>query len=241
MSGRSATVSFLHVKSACEACSVRRLCLPVGLGDHEIAVMDRVVRRRVGLKKGDFVYRIGDQFTALYAIQTGSVKTYGLTLDGREQITGFHLSGELLGIDAIEVDRHPCSAVVLEDTEICELPFKSLETLVEGVPTLQRVMARIMSREVLREENMLMLLGSTSAEQRIARFLLNLSERQIQRGGEPDVVRLSMTRQDIGNYLGMALETVSRQLAHLQESGIIRVANRRIHLVNPARLRQQVE
>lgn len=232
MSKPTATDNIFHVKSACEDCGVRRLCLPVSLDGEALTLMDRLVKRRTPLKKGDYIYHSGDKFSSLYAIQYGAVKSYGVTLDGKEQITGFHLTGEVLGLDAIDSGVHSCNSVALEKTEICELPFDALEHLQKEVPSLQHDLACIMSREIRRDQGMMMMIGSTSAEQRLARFLLNLRERLLKRGIDGDQLRLPMTRQDIGNYLGLAFETVSRQLAHLQEIGMLHIDNKNIRLLD---------
>ena len=195
-------------------------------------MMESLVKRRPRLVKGDYLYHAGDGFRSLYAIKHGSMKSYGSTLDGKEQITGFHLTGELLGLDAIDAGKYQVNAVALEDTEVCELPFNSLEDLQHELPTLQREFARIMSREIVHDQHMLMMLGSTGAEQRMARFLLNLHKRMQLRGGCGEELLLTMTRQDIGNYLGMAFETVSRQLARLQETGMLTIQNKTIHLLD---------
>jgi len=226
----------LKVRPACESCGVRALCLPVSLDGEALSLMDDLVKRRAPLKKGDYLFRTGDKFKSLYAIQYGSMKSYGLTVDGKEQVTGFHLIGEVLGMDAIDEDVHHCNAVALEKTEICELPFSALETLQNEVPSLQHDLNRIMSREIRRDHHMLLMLGSTTVEQRMARFLLNLYERLQKRGGVDNILDLSMTRQDIGNYLGVAFETVSRQLAHMQDEDILEIKNRKIHLLDLQRL-----
>ncbi|MGD8515250.1 MAG: fumarate/nitrate reduction transcriptional regulator Fnr [Granulosicoccaceae bacterium] len=236
MAGNSPTLKCVHVKPACEECGVRRLCLPVGLDGEELFMMDRLVRRRNKFNKGDYLFRAGDPFRSIYAIKYGSMKSYGVTRDGKEQVTGFHLTGELLGLDAIDTENHQCNAVALETTEVCELPFASLEELQHELPSLQHEFSRIMSREIVRDQHMLMMIGSTGAEQRIARFLLNLHERMRVRGNSSDELHLSMTRQDIGNYLGLAFETVSRQLAHLQELGLLRIENRTIRLLDSVKL-----
>lgn len=220
------------VRTACESCGVRRLCLPVSLDGDALSLMDDLVKRRAPLKKGDYLFRTGDKFKSLYAIQYGSMKSYGLTVDGKEQVTGFHLTGEVLGMDAIDEDVHHCNAVALETTEVCELPFSALETLQNDVPSLQRDFNKIMSREIRRDQHMLLMLGSTTVEQRMARFLINLYERLQKRGATDNTLNLSMTRQDIGNYLGVAFETVSRQLAHMQDEGILEIKNRSIHLLD---------
>lgn len=232
MSNSTFNDNVFHVKPACEDCAVRRLCLPVSLNGEALTLMDRLVKRRTPLKKGDYIYRSSDKFSSLYAIQYGAVKSYGVTLDGKEQITGFHLTGEVLGLDAIDSNVHNCNAVALEKTEICELPFDALEQLERELPSLQHDLSRIMSREIRRDQSMLMMIGSTSAEQRLARFLLNLRERLLKRGFDGDQLRLPMTRQDIGNYLGLAFETVSRQLAHLQEIGMLHIDNKNIRLLD---------
>ncbi|WP_126456971.1 fumarate/nitrate reduction transcriptional regulator Fnr [Sulfuriflexus mobilis] len=232
MSKPTNTDNVFHVRPACEDCGVRRLCLPVSLDGEALSLMDHLVKRRTPLKKGEYLYRSGDKFTSLYAIQHGAVKSYGITLDGKEQITGFHLTGEVLGLDAIDSSTHSCNAVALEKTEFCELPFDALEQLQRQLPSLQHDLACIMSREIRRDQSMLMMIGSTSAEQRLARFLLNLRERLLKRGFDGDQLRLPMTRQDIGNYLGLAFETVSRQLAHLQEIGMLHIDNKNIRLLD---------
>ncbi len=226
----------LKVRPACESCGVRALCLPVSLDGEALSLMDDLVKRRAPLKKGDYLFRTGDKFKSLFAIQYGSMKSYGLTIDGKEQVTGFHLTGEVLGMDAIDEDVHHCNAVALEKTEICELPFSALEHLQNEVPSLQHDLNCIMSREIRRDHHMLLMLGSTTVEQRMARFLLNLYERLQKRGAENNILNLSMTRQDIGNYLGVAFETVSRQLAHMQDEGILEIKNRNIHLLDVDRL-----
>ncbi len=194
--------------------------------------MDDLVRRHEPLRRGDTLYRAGDRFAGIFAIQHGAIKTYGLTLEGREQITGFHLAGELVGLDAIDTNTHPCNAIALEDTEVCLLPLEQLEALSQRIPGLLHNFSRLMSREILREEHVLMMLGGTSAEQRIARFLLNLQQRLSERGPMGDEIHLLMSRQDISNYLGLAIETVSRQFTHLQEKGILEINNRSVRVLD---------
>jgi len=220
------------VRTACESCGVRQLCLPMSLDGKALSLMDELVKRSSPLKKGDYLFRTGDKFKSLYAIQYGSMKSYGLTVDGKEQVTGFHLTGEVLGMDAIDEDEHHCNAVALEKTEVCELPFTALETLQHEFPSLQKDLNKIMSREIRRDQHMLLMLGSTTVEQRMARFILNLYQRLQQRGAIDNTLNLSMTRQDIGNYMGVAFETVSRQLAHMQDEGILEIKNRNIKILD---------
>ena len=236
MTGSSGSLKLIHVKPACEQCRVRELCLPTSLEGVDLNLMDKLVQRVKPLKKGEYLYRTGEEFKGLYAIQSGTLKTMGLTVEGKEQITGFHLMGELVGMDAVDINQHPCNAIALEATDVCLLPFEKLEELAQQVPKLMHEIARIMSREILREENALIMLGSTSAEQRLARFLLNLHKRQIARGGDENVLKLQMTRQDIGNYLGLAFETVSRHLNHFQDDGLLEIENRKLTLLNHSAL-----
>ena len=231
----------IHVKPACEQCRVRELCLPTNLQTTEVSLMDELVVRRAPLAKGDYLYHTGDKFKGIYAIQNGAIKTYGVTLDGREQITGFHLSGEVFGLDAIDANVHPCNAVALEHTEVCQIPFDKLEQLSGDIPGLLHNLSRIMSREIVREQHVLLMLGGTTAVQRVARFLLNLSQRYADQSLRSDSFRLCMSRQDISNYLGMALETVSRQFTQFQDKGLIEVHNRQVVLLQYNELKKLAE
>lgn len=233
MATTGSNLKLIHVKSACEACRVRELCLPTTLDDQDASLVDDLVVRREPLKKGDFLYRTGEKFKGIYALQFGAIKTYGVTLQGREQITGFHLAGEVLGLDAIDDEIHPCNAVALEKTEVCQIPFEKLEQLSTSIPGLLHNLSKVMSREILREEHVLMMLGGTTAEQRIVRFILNLQERMSKREIMGYSFKLCMSRQDISNYLGLALETVSRQMTQLQEKGILDIHNRYITILQP--------
>lgn len=208
------------------------MCLPVALDEEAIQGLSQLVKRRIPLSKGEYLYHAGDRFTSLYAIQVGSIKTYGITLEGTAQVTGFHLSGELVGMDAIDNQMHPCSAVALENTWVCELPFAHLEALTRKVPDLQHELMRIMSREIRNEGDTLMLVGKVSAEVRLVRFLHSLHQRMRRRLGDVDEIYLPMTREDIANYLGLTPETVSRVLTRLRAEGIIAINNRRIRFVD---------
>jgi CRP/FNR family transcriptional regulator len=172
----------------------------------------------------------------LYAIRTGFFKTQVLHEDGREQVTGFQMAGEIIGLDAISTDVHTCDAVALEDSEVCELPFNQLEELSRQLPSLQRHLHKIMSREIVRDQGIMLLLGSMRAEERLAAFLLNLSQRFAARGYSASSFRLRMTRQEIGSYLGLKLETVSRTLSYFQETRLIDVHNKSIELLDMSRL-----
>jgi CRP/FNR family transcriptional regulator len=225
-------IDIASVKLACSSCNLHQLCLPLGIDMDDIERLDAIIRRRRPLRRSSYVFHLGDEFRALYAIRSGSVKTYTITEDGSEQITGFHLPGEIIGLDAINSSRHPCGAKALETTSICEIPFNRLEALSALVPGLGRQLLRIMSREIHFEGELLTLLGKKSAEERLASLLLSLSMRFQERGFSPREFHLSMSRNDIGNYLGLAVETVSRLFTRFQQQGLIEVQNKYIQLLN---------
>lgn len=230
-------INIAILKAACQDCSLRGLCLPLGLSEADMRALEGTVKARRKLKKGEMLYRTGDPFRALFAIRSGSTKTSEIATDGSVQITGFHLPGELLGIDAISSEQHPCDVTALENTEICELPFDKLEALARELPGLQRQLFRIMSREIMNEEHQLLMLGRMKAEERLAVFLLSFSERFANLGFSPTDLRLPMSRQDLGDYLGLALETVSRLFSRFQEEDLIRVQGRDVRLISPSRLK----
>jgi len=228
------------LKTACSTCSLHELCLPAGLSPSELKSMDRMIDIRRSLKRGDYVFRAGAPLHALYAIRTGFMKSCVLHEDGREQVAGFHMMGDLIGMDAIGTDQHLCDAVVLEDSEVCEIPLKSLELLSREIPSLQQHFHRIMSREIARDYGVMLLLGSMRAEERLAVFLLNLSQRFAARGYSSTEFHLRMTREEIGSYLGLKLETVSRTLSQFQSQGLIAVQNKHLRILKIDSLRELV-
>lgn len=234
-------ISLTNLKAACGDCSLRDLCLPLGLGESDMKALDGAIKARRKLKKGETLYRVGDPFHALFAIRSGSTKTCEIAADGGVQITGFHLPGELLGVDAISSEKHPCDVVALENSEFCELPFDRLETLAHDIPGLQHQLFRLMSREIMEEEAQLLMLGRMKAEERLASFLLSISKRYHRLGYSPVELRLPMSRQDLGDYLGLALETVSRLFSRFQEEALIDVQGRSVKLHSLDRLKQVIE
>lgn len=229
-------INIASIKAACKDCNLRELCLPLGLDEPDLSALDKVIRRRRTLRKGEQLYRLGDPLRSLYAVRSGTLKTTGLMEDGRVQVTGFHLAGELLGIDAINTDQHPCSAEALETSEVCEIPYIALEELAYQVPGLQHQLFRVMSREIVEDERLLMMLGRMNAEERLASCLLSFSRRHERLGVNGASFKLSMSRQDLGDYLGLALETVSRLFSRFQEEGLIEVQGRHVHLQDRERL-----
>lgn len=216
------------LKLACSNCNLFQLCLPMGIENRDLDRLEEIIKRRKPLQRGDFVFRIGDPLHSIYAIRAGSVKTFTFTEDGYEQVTGFHLSGELLGLDAISTEHHSCTAKVLETTQVCEIPFHRLEELGRSVPSLSHQFLRLMSKELVQDHSLLMQLSKKSADERLAAFLINLSLRYRQRGFSAKEFNLSMSRTDIGNYLGLAVETVSRLFSRFQEDGLVTVDRKHI-------------
>lgn len=215
-------------KVACKDCNLFQLCLPVGIDSKELEELDNIIKRRRPIKRGEHLFHVGSPFQSIYAIRSGSIRTYAPTEDGQEQITGFHLAGELLGLDALTLKQHPCSAKALETTSVCEIPFDRLEELSNRLPGLHQQLLNVMSKEILHDKTLLMLLSKKSAEERLASLLLSLSERYQRRGFSPTDFHLSMSRNDIGSYLGLAVETVSRLFSRFQDDGILDVQRKHI-------------
>ena len=218
------------IKVACSNCNLRELCWPVGLTPEELVRVDELVATRKSVKRGALLFHTGEKFTSLYAIRTGFFKTCINTEDGRDQVTGFQMAGEVIGLDGIVNDQHTCDAVALEDAEVCVLPFDRIEEISREVNALQRHVHKIMSREIVREHGVMLLLGSMRAEERLASFLLNLVLRLQARGFSKSELILRMTREEIGSYLGMKLETVSRTFSKFSADGVIEVHQRHIQI-----------
>lgn len=228
------------MKTLCSTCSLRELCLPVGLMPTEFAQLDAVIRQSRRLKKGECLFRAGEPFSSLFAIRTGFFKTTIASQDGRDQVTGFFMSGELIGMDGICSHLHSCDAVALEDSEVCELPFSHMEELGQKIPSLQTHFFRLMSREIVRDQGVMLLLGNMRAEERLAAFLLNLSNRLYSRGFAANDFILRMSREEIGSYLGLKLETVSRTLSKFHHEGLILVEHKHIQILQPDALKKMV-
>lgn len=225
------------LKASCATCSMHQLCLPMGLDNNDMDRLDQIIGRRRKVARGANLFRVGDAFQNLYAIRLGHFKTCQVSQDGVEQITGFQMAGELLGMDAISTDLHHCTAVALEDSEVCEIPFSSLQQLLGDMPTLLRHFHRMMSQEITREQSVMLLLGNMQATQRFAAFLVNLSSRYEARGYSPHTFQLRMSREEIGNYLGLTIESISRLLSKFKKEGLLKVSNREIELLEPQTLK----
>ena len=229
-----------NIKVACSNCNLRELCMPVGLSASELQRIDDLVATRRKVKRRETLFHNGEDFTSLYAIRTGVFKTRLASEDGREQVTGFQMAGEIIGLDGIVSGHHSCDAVALEDSEVCTMPFERIEELSREVTALQRHVHQIMSREIVREQGVMLLLGSMRAEERLAAFLLNLVQRLHARGFSRSELVLRMTREEIGSYLGLKLETVSRTLSKFAADGLVEVEQRNVRIVDPEALHRIV-
>jgi CRP/FNR family transcriptional regulator len=211
--------------------------MPLGLNDDEMKRIDEVVATRRKIARGETLFRNGEKFNALFAIRTGFFKTCISSEDGRDQVTGFQMAGEIIGLDGIVSDQHTCDAVALEDAEVCVMTFDRIEELSREINALQRHVHKIMSREIVREHGVMLLLGSMRAEERLAAFLLNLVQRLHARGFSQSELVLRMTREEIGSYLGLKLETVSRTFSKFVEDGIVEVKQRHVRILNTEALK----
>jgi CRP/FNR family transcriptional regulator len=225
-------------RALCSTCHLREFCLPGGLPEQDVADLDRLPFSRVRARLGDSVYDAGEGFQRLYAVRSGTFKSCLTLADGRQQVTGFHMPGELLGLDGVATGRHASTAVALEDGELCGIPYARLSELSSRSPHLQGAISRLMSREIVREHSLMLMLGSMNAEERLAAFLLNLSSRLKARGFSASEFHLRMSRAEIGSYLGMKLETVSRTFSALVEQGLLAVDKKHIRIVDVAVLQQ---
>jgi len=223
---------FKQLRKACSACSLRELCLPAGLDLVEINAVDKLIDQRRAVARGEYLFRNGTPLQALYAIRTGFMNTSVRHVDGYEQVAGFHMAGDLMGLDAIGGGRHVCDATALDDCEVCEIPLDGLQQLSRQIPSLQQHFHRILSREIVRDHGMILLLGSMRADERLAVFLLDLSRRHAARGYSSNEFVLRMTRTDIASYLGLKLETVSRVLSRMRARELIEVHNRQVRITD---------
>ena len=221
-----------HQNVACSSCGLRELCLPVGFTDEEMEQLDSLVSMRRTIRRGETLFRRGDAFASIYAVRAGFFKTCTTNEIGRDQVTGFQMAGELMGLDGVDEGKHRCDAVALEDSRVCVIPYVALERLSLAFPALQRQFHRVMSREIVRDHSVMMMLSGMRAEERVAAFLSNLARRLQARGFSPSRFLLRMTRQEIGTYLGLQLETVSRCFSRFHEEGILEVQQRQIRILD---------
>jgi CRP/FNR family transcriptional regulator len=225
---------------SCASCRLSELCLPLALNKSEIHKLDAIVERNRPLTKGDHLYRQTDEFKSVYAVRSGSFKSYFLSDSGKSRVTGFYLLGDIIGMDGIASNKYANSTSALEHSSICEIPFSQLGKLSRELPSLQHHFFAIMGNEIAKDQQVHTLLSSYSAEERTASFLLGLSSRYARVSLSPTRFLLSMTRGDIGEYLGLTVETVSRIFTSLQKKRLISVDNREIELLDIESLRDIV-
>ncbi len=214
----------------CASCRLSSLCLPISLELSDISRLDEIIQRGRPIQKGDRVYHAGDKFKSVYAVRSGAVKTVNVTQDGQEQITGFYLPGEIIGMDGLANNSHSNSAIALETSAVCEIPFSRLEELSTHLPTLQRRFFQLMSKEISNDQQLITLLSKNSADERIAALLLSISARNRSRGLAADEFYLPMSRSDMGNYLGLTIETVSRVMGRLHKQHVIELDKKHVFI-----------
>nr|WP_255440125.1 helix-turn-helix domain-containing protein [Caenimonas sedimenti] len=230
--GTSQAPAIAPLKTQCSTCHLRDLCLPCGMTGSDMDRLDGLQFSRRQVKSGQPLFHAGDKFHSIYAVRSGTFKSSLMLKDGREQVSGFHMAGELMGLDGLAHGAHASTAIALEDAEICSIPYAPLAELAVGSADMQMILGKLMSREIVREHGLMMLLGSMSAEERLAAFLLNISQRMKARGYSPTEFHLRMSRAEIGSYLGLKLETVSRAFSAFQAQGLLQVDKRHIRIVD---------
>jgi CRP/FNR family transcriptional regulator len=225
-----------QLRRSCGSCALHELCLPAGINAEDLKQLDATVKDKRTLDRGDALYRDGDPFGALYVVRSGSLKTFVQNEEGDLQILGFHLPGEIVGVDALASDRHVSQAEALERSSICELPYLHLQKVMSDVPALHRQLMRIISREVVEEHKHLVVMGKQPAQERLAIFLVSLADRYSRLHRDGTMLTLTMSRHDIANYLGLVIETVSRLFTRMEEMGVLEVNRKSVRILRPDQL-----
>jgi CRP/FNR family transcriptional regulator len=228
-------------QTSCSTCRMAQVCLPIALETGDIEQLDAIIQRGRPLQGGEHVYQSKDRFSAIYAVRSGALKAYRISNDGTEQVTGFYFPGEIFGMDGIGQSRYTSAAVALETSAICEIPFERLGELSAQIPSLQRHFFNLMSQEIAHDQQLITLISKNSAEQRIGALLLSIASRNARRRLSATTFRLPMSRIDIGNYLGLTVETISRVFNRFQKSALLKVDQREIVILQPDRLRAIVD
>jgi CRP/FNR family transcriptional regulator, anaerobic regulatory protein len=236
MSPNQNVLDIARLRSSCAQCSLHDLCLPAGIGGEDLERLDALVKKRRPLERGGLLFRAGTQLGSLFVARVGSFKTVAMNEDGEEQIIGFHLPGELIGLDALGGGQHRCDAQALEVAEVCEIPMQDLERVASEVPGLQHQLLRVIGRGMGLDQDHMAMLGRRNAAERVLLFVHGLSERLRSLGRSSDQFELPMSREEIASYLGLVIETVSRSFSKLQDDGLIAVRGRQLKIVDPQRL-----
>ena len=224
------------LQASCRSCRLHELCLPVGIPQNDVAILEQIVEKSPPIPKGSHLFNAGDNFSAIYVPRSGALKTVHVNEEGEQAVVGFHLPGELVGLDGLASDRHSLTAEALETTSVCRVGFDQLEAVARKIPALQRQLGRLMSKEFLKAENHLLLMGNRTAEARLAIFLISLSKRFEERGFSPVEFNLPMSRIDIAAYLGLASETVSRLFTNFRDQAMIATEGRLVTLLDLERV-----
>lgn len=227
-----------QANASCNDCRLNTICLPISLHVDDINKLDEIIKRGRPLQKSEFIYRGQDGFSSVYAVRSGTIKTFTLSAEGVEQVTGFYFPGEVFGMDGIENNHYTNSAIALETSSICEIPFTLMEGLSLQIPSLQRRFFQLMSKEIINEQQLAALLSSNSAEERIAAFLLSISSRNHSRQLSATNFNLSMSRTELASFLGLTLETTSRIFSRLQKLEILAVEKKNVVITDIQELRR---
>lgn len=237
----NSVVDVANLHSVCEQCGIYKLCMPSGLNSGDLDTLDRIIKRRRPLERGHHLYHTGDTFNSIFALRSGSLKTYVMTEEGEEHIIGIKMPGDLLGLSDINNSHYTRSAKALETCSICEIPYERFEQLTQEIPDLHRHILNMMSREIHHEQDRVTMCKKLSAEARLAGLLLMLSQRFEQRGFSASEFNLSMSRSDIANMLGLAVETVSRLFTQFQEHSLLDVERKHVKLLDIRGLEQLLQ
>lgn len=235
---RRPALDLKQLQKSCATCGLNQLCLPASIGGDDLPRLDEVVQVKKTLAREQSLYSAGQKFRALYVVRSGAFKTFTVDGEGESQVLGFHLPGEIMGLDAIAAGSHQCSAEALEHSSACEVPYEKIETVARELPGLQQQLMRVISREVQQDQRHLVMIGRRVALERLAIFLHSLSQRLARVRRDPHEFVLPMSRRDLANYLGLVIETVSRLFSRLAEMGVIAVDRKTIRILDPAKLRE---
>lgn len=228
----SQVISFKNAQNVCEQCGIYKLCLPMGLKTRDLDTLDSIIKRSRPVKKGEYIFRANEPFTSIYALRSGSIKSFIYNEHGEEHIIGFKMPGDLIGLSAINGSRYQNSAQALETSNVCEIPFNQLESIGQKIPGLTHHLVEIMSKEIQEEQHKVTMCSMMSAEARLASIIYTISRRFQERGFSANEFNLSMSRSDIANMLGLAVETVSRLFTQFQEHGILNVNRKHIEILD---------
>lgn len=233
---RSGGIDLTEVKAQCQHCDMNPVCHPPALDAAQLDSLDQWFPTRRRLKRGESLYEIGEPFNAIYAVRSGFFKTLLPSPQQRDQVTGFQMTGEILGLDGIGNGFHACRAVALEGSEVCMMPYGTVDELATSLPTLHAHLNKLMSQRIVQDQSAFQILANLRSESRLASFLMDLGKRFSDLGYSPHSFVLRMTREEIGSYLGLSLETVSRLFSRFQEEGLVDVQTRHLHITNPETL-----